>query len=562
MALSYVTTSGDGATTNFAVPFQYLDKTHVHVYISSIETVAFTWVNDATIQITPAPASGTNNVEIRRVTPRDAVLVDFNNGSVLYDTDLDVATLQTLFISQEYFEQTENFFPAGHSLDSHTDSTPAESTAKGAMRIYDNAGKTRAIIATDGGILQGDTADSKGAKFLAVGTNGQTLEVDTGVTGKLAWKAPLRDTLTTKGDIFIATGASTVVRKAVGSEGQILISLPSASDGQAWQDGIMNGAPLIGGHLVVTSAANAATFAIKTFAGNDPSAATPVYAVFRDSNGLSGSSILRKITASCLITASAGSSLGVIGGNHSRIHVYLLDNGGTVELAIRHGHDLGSGYAGISEGMFTTSSTEGGAGAADNPHVMYSATGRTNVSTRYVGYAEFDVTVAGNWPSPFYVHTATYKTPIPGTIIQSRFILSTAHQAGTTTVPFDDTIPQITEGNEYMSLSIAPVHQCNILQVTVQGNWATNSASTKFIASLFRDAVASALATVWTVQNALQPIPVQIHYQGKANSTAVTSFQVRCGSDNGGATVYFNGDASRKFGGVMNSWMRIDELWI
>jgi hypothetical protein len=224
MALSYVQASGNGATTNFAVPFSYLDQTHVHVYISDVETLAFTWVNAGTIQITPAPPSGTNNVEIRRQTPRNVALVDYNNGSVLFDTDLDTANLQSLFIAQEYFEQAENLFPSGHTLDSHTDATPGSSVAKGTMRVYDENSKWNAVTPpTTGGLLIGDTADTKGVRWLAQGTNGYQLEVDTGAAGGLAWKTSLRSLLTTVGDMIYASANNIASRLGIGTSGQVLM---------------------------------------------------------------------------------------------------------------------------------------------------------------------------------------------------------------------------------------------------------------------------------------------------------------------------------------------------
>lgn len=234
MALSYVETNGDGVTTNFAVPFSYIDRSHVHVFISDVETLSFTWVNSATIQITPAPPSGTANVLIQRTTPRNAALVDYNNGSVLFDVDLDTGNLQALFIAQEYFEQTESSFPSGHTLDSHTDATPGESVAKGALRVYDYQSKTRAVLMTDGSLLMGDTADNRGVSVLAPGTSQQILEIS---GGKPTWVTNLFRTfialLTTAGDMFYATGAGVAARLGLGSAGYVLSAGASAPTWEA-----------------------------------------------------------------------------------------------------------------------------------------------------------------------------------------------------------------------------------------------------------------------------------------------------------------------------------------
>ncbi len=231
MALSYVRTNGDGVTANFAIPFPYIDRTHVHVFVNDVETSAFTWVNSATIQITPAPPVGTDNVYLKRVTPRSAALVDYTNGSVLFDSDLDTGTLQALFIAQEYFEA-----PAGevvttdHSLDSHLDATPGESVVKGTMRVYDNQSLTRAVTFTDGALLIGNTTDNRGVSVLPQGTVGQTLEV--AGSGRPSWTQGLRNLLTTAGDILYATGAGLAARLGIGSAGFVL---SAGSNAPAWE---------------------------------------------------------------------------------------------------------------------------------------------------------------------------------------------------------------------------------------------------------------------------------------------------------------------------------------
>ncbi|MGL5935031.1 MAG: phage tail fiber protein [Cetobacterium sp.] len=239
MPLSFEITSGNGTTTNFAVPFQFLDRTHVHFFVNDIE-VPVTWVGTATVQITPAPPSGTGNVLLRRTTERAFPLVDYHNGSNLFDSDLDIGVLQNLFIAQEYFEQILSGISGGssggaHALDSHTDATPAESQVKGAMRVYANDGKTRAIVATDGGILHGDAADFKGVRFLPVGTTGQVLEVDTTLGGRLGWKQGLRNLLSAAGDLLVASASGVGSALGVGPNNAVLVADAAAALKMAWK---------------------------------------------------------------------------------------------------------------------------------------------------------------------------------------------------------------------------------------------------------------------------------------------------------------------------------------
>jgi len=102
MAYSYIRYWGDGETDSFTVPFAYLHKDHVRVYVNE-EEVLFHLINPFVAKLAAAPTVGAM-VMIERNTPRDHSVVDYQNGSVLTDADLNAATLQNLFIAQEAFD--------------------------------------------------------------------------------------------------------------------------------------------------------------------------------------------------------------------------------------------------------------------------------------------------------------------------------------------------------------------------------------------------------------------------------------------------------------------------
>ena len=112
MAYSYVDYTGDGATRQYTVPFEFLSREFVHVtytpegeYESTeVPQENIEWLTDSSINIpTPVPAAGTK-ITIRRLTEKSAPMVDFKNGSVLDETDLDLQVLQLLHICQEAFD--------------------------------------------------------------------------------------------------------------------------------------------------------------------------------------------------------------------------------------------------------------------------------------------------------------------------------------------------------------------------------------------------------------------------------------------------------------------------
>lgn len=98
--LSIVDLVGSGGQSNFTFTSPYIAREHIHVYIDLVETTEFTFTSDFVIALdTPLVVAAT--VRIRRITPSVEALVDFSNGSVLGETDLDLATLQVLYVMQE-----------------------------------------------------------------------------------------------------------------------------------------------------------------------------------------------------------------------------------------------------------------------------------------------------------------------------------------------------------------------------------------------------------------------------------------------------------------------------
>jgi hypothetical protein len=106
MAYSYTPSTGDGVTTQFSVPFDYLRKAHVQCTVDQVQK-SVTWVNDSLIELAVAPPVN-SAVIVKRVTPQSSPLVDFADGSTLVAADLDAANLQLLYISQEIQDFNDN----------------------------------------------------------------------------------------------------------------------------------------------------------------------------------------------------------------------------------------------------------------------------------------------------------------------------------------------------------------------------------------------------------------------------------------------------------------------
>ena len=131
---------------------------------------------------------------------------------------------------------------------------------------------------------------------------------------------------------------------------------------------------------------------------------------------------------------------------------------------------------------------------------------------------------------------------------------------GTTTIPNDDTIPQNTEGDEFMTLSITPQDTSNnlFIQIVFYG---ANSATNPIILALFQDSTADALSAIGDntgdINNARGVI---LNHFMTAGTTSTTTFKIRAGRGGGAGTITFNGaTGTRDFGGVAGSSITITE---
>ena len=133
---------------------------------------------------------------------------------------------------------------------------------------------------------------------------------------------------------------------------------------------------------------------------------------------------------------------------------------------------------------------------------------------------------------------------------------------GSTLVPFDDSIPQITEGNEYMTLAITPLSSSNRLKIDVVWIGANSAGSGVMAAALFQDSTTDALAAAVRVTTAAANDLMVInfsHYM-TAGTTSSTTFRVRVGCSAAGTTTFNGSGGARKYGGVLASSITITEL--
>lgn len=146
-----------------------------------------------------------------------------------------------------------------------------------------------------------------------------------------------------------------------------------------------------------------------------------------------------------------------------------------------------------------------------------------------------------------------------GSVIQVANYTTGEVAMGTTTTPYDDTIPQISEGTQFMSLAFTPKKANSKLRIDVVFNSSHNINGTQQIA-LHRDTTTNALRAIQQSDGASYPRSSVFTIFVDAIATTTTTFSVRSGLNSAG-TITFNGIAgSRYLGGVFASSITITEI--
>lgn len=185
----------------------------------------------------------------------------------------------------------------------------------------------------------------------------------------------------------------------------------------------------------------------------------------------------------------------------------------------------------------------------------------------FQGAAESQITLISDGTNWFEVsrqpstYTPTTANALSGSVVQVVNFQTGAMATGTTILPFDDTIPQITEGDQYMTLAITPTSATNKLKIEIVFN-GTTSAGYPMTAALFQDSTAGALAASSFFESAANNEPHQViftHYM-TAGTTSATTFRIRAGAGNTATTTFNGTSGGRQLGGVYASSITITEI--
>lgn len=515
---SKVTYSGNGFTTVFPYTFKILDQDEVLVQLKVNATGVITTQTITThytvsgvgasaggnITMLTAPASGTTLIITRNMaftqetdyTEYDAFPAD------THETALDRLTMQVQQV-KEVADRAIKFDSAVTGFDTTLPSP--------------DAGYVLAI---------NDTEDGWDLVTLSNLTTDLTLQAGEGIIAKTgAATSALRTITGTVGEIVVTNGD--------GLSGNPTISIDPAF-GVAPAIGDITGMGTgVATFLATPSSANLKSAVTdETGSGGalvfatSPTLTTPVIGTIADANG--NESLIMNATASAvneitLTNAATGSS------------PLLESSGGDTNIALNIS-SKGTGAINLKSANTSTAVTF--------------QTGTSNQHTTSLSFANTSASRTITIPD----------TDISNAVVQRVSTQTGAVATGTTTVPIDDTIPQNTEGDQYMSLAITPKATGNILKIEVTIFACHSVGAGHITTALFQDSTANALAAGTHITPAVGAfISTKFTHTMSAGTTSSTTFKVRIGSNAAGTTTFNGATGARFLGGVLASSIIITE---
>lgn len=233
MALTYVQYTGDGVTKQYTLSFPYLNKDHVYVRVNS-EDVTFTWLNDSTVVLDSAPASG-SKIMVYRNTPKDDYLVTFKAGTGFREQDLNTMTTQVFYVVQETFEnvdvedlymwRTEAVDAKNIAVAARDEAVEAKDLAVTASVDLASARDT-AVAAKDTAVIASETAVS--AKDIAVSAKDTAVLAETTCVNAAGNASASEQTASNKAT-EATNAATTATTKAAAASADALLAEASAN---------------------------------------------------------------------------------------------------------------------------------------------------------------------------------------------------------------------------------------------------------------------------------------------------------------------------------------------
>ncbi|HVX30027.1 MAG TPA: hypothetical protein VHA53_06065 [Nitrolancea sp.] len=155
---------------------------------------------------------------------------------------------------------------------------------------------------------------------------------------------------------------------------------------------------------------------------------------------------------------------------------------------------------------------------------------------------------------------AQLATGFGAVTLQSVVVASTAAQSTCSgTVPFDDTIPQNSEGTQVLTGSFTPLSGSSVITLDAVIYGVPASSGVDVSMALYKDTDANAIAAGWmSAENNARMIRHALSYRFASPGTSAMTLALRVGANTG--NFYINGNSSGRLGGgVLLSFLRATE---
>lgn len=203
--------------------------------------------------------------------------------------------------------------------------------------------------------------------------------------------------------------------------------------------------------------------------------------------------------------------------------------------------------------LWTTDNITAASNNGDMTKAVYDA---ANVQEQLVGLTATQTLTNKTLSTGSNIDGAQYS----GAILQTATASIATWGSTTSVIPFDNTVPQNTEGTQFLTVSITPKSASSTLRLRASGMVASSGSSLAVAVAAFRDSTASAIAAsaVNTSATAGTSHLVTLTASVSASSTSSTTFALRYGLNSAG-TAYINGGTSANYFGGVESWRIVVE---
>lgn len=448
---SRVSFAGDGVTVALPVSFYFQQSADLivklydtatgtvtdqtlttHYTISTATDADFGWPNGATVTMVTAAPTGTNVVIYRDPAALQELQIPTSGQlpSKPIEAQLDLTTMQVQRVKDVAERSVAlpdgfggTFDPAlpstvalspgsslvinsagtGFDLGPDTTQIAAAAAAAAAASTYawygSNGGTSNALTLTPATAL---TSYATGQRFAFLATTTNTTAATLNISA-LGVKTIVRQTGTalaagdiTSGRVYTVTydGTNFAIQELTSLEDASIVNAKLAdaavSRNKLDTSTTQNAKQFDNVTMGISFASNAATISAFSKAGTSCSATDYANISFRSATLGSGVFVTRKLSAALSTVISSGSTGGFTSAVSGRLHIALIDNAGTLELAW-------CGTQLFDESALITTTAEGGAGGADSRTTIYSTTARSNVACRYIGFMDLTQATAGTW---------------------------------------------------------------------------------------------------------------------------------------------------------------------